>query len=256
MSFFSRRIHKAVSTLDTVQISEQNGVRCLHLGDDAIQSAMRLTAPNDLELSYTQAMMGFLLFGDVPDNALLIGLGGGSVAKFLYHQFPHMALCAVDNHPEVIKAAYQYFYLPHDEQRLNIVQADAAENIIHQRDWDSIFLDGFDAHCQVDALATEIFYRQCRDALSQHGVISINLWGSDKLFGQYCQRIEHAFDGRTLKLSAERYGNVVVFAFNAQPKFQHLRQLKFRAAALETQLKLPFTRFLDNILPSAGWLLG
>ena len=61
-------------------------MRCLHLGSSMVQSAMLLKAPNDLQLVYTQYMMGFLLFHPHPRDILMIGLGGGSLAKFVYHQ--------------------------------------------------------------------------------------------------------------------------------------------------------------------------
>src|SRR5688500_19561600 len=45
-----------------VYVSERHGVRSLHIGSDTVQSSMRLSRPNDLELSYTRSMMAFLLF--------------------------------------------------------------------------------------------------------------------------------------------------------------------------------------------------
>ena len=75
------RIRKASEDAETVYISEKFGVRTLHIGSDTVQSAMRIAAPNDLELSYTRSMMGFLLFNERPKSVLMIGLGGGSVAK-------------------------------------------------------------------------------------------------------------------------------------------------------------------------------
>ena len=48
---------------DTVDVSEVNGVRALHLGSATVQSAMRIRDPFALELTYTRAIMCFLLFG-------------------------------------------------------------------------------------------------------------------------------------------------------------------------------------------------
>src|SRR3546814_15345784 len=49
-----------------------------------VQSAMSITEPNRLLLEYTQAMMGFLLFNDSPGTTEIIGLGGGSLAKYCH----------------------------------------------------------------------------------------------------------------------------------------------------------------------------
>ena len=46
----------------SVEVSEEDGVRSLHLGGDAIQSSIRLDRPDELALDYTRAMMAFLLF--------------------------------------------------------------------------------------------------------------------------------------------------------------------------------------------------
>jgi hypothetical protein len=60
-------------------VSEERGVRTLHVGGEAIQSSMRLSEPFALELEYTRGMMSFLLFHPRPARALKIGLGGGSL---------------------------------------------------------------------------------------------------------------------------------------------------------------------------------
>lgn len=252
MRFFKRRIHKAVSDLDTVEISEQNGVRYLHLGNDTVQSAMRIATPNALELTYTQAMLGFLLFTDPPANAMLIGLGGGSLTKFLYHQFPAMQLTAVEINPKVIQAARQFFFVPDDDERLRIAQADAAEFITDQEGWDCILLDGFDAGFQVEALASQDFYSRCAQALNAKGVLSVNLWGSDPKFDIYLQRLTEVFEQRIVCLPAEKRGNVIVFAFAAQSTIQPHRLLQQRAQQLETQLGLPFTDFLERLKHTSG----
>ena len=51
---------------DGIEVTEERGLRTLHLGSSAIQSAMRVSRPWDLELAYTRAMMGF---SDVQSHA-------------------------------------------------------------------------------------------------------------------------------------------------------------------------------------------
>lgn len=252
MRFFKRRIHKAVSDLDTVEISEQNGIRYLHLGNDTVQSAMRLSAPNALELTYTQAMLGFLLFTDTPGNAMLVGLGGGSLTKFMYHHLPSTQVTAVEINPKVIQAARQYFFVPDDDERLRIVQADAAEFISKQERWDCILLDGFDAGFQVEALASQDFYSRCAQALSPTGILSVNLWGSDPKFDIYLQRLTETFEQRILCLPAEKRGNVIVFGFATQPTLSSPASLQQRAQQLQTHLNLPFLDFLARLKTTSG----
>lgn len=247
MRFFKRRIHKAVSDLDTVEISEQDGVRFLHLGNDTVQSAMRLSDPNGLELSYTRAMLGFLLLSAAPEKVLMLGLGGGSLAKFFYHRLPQTQISAVEINSQVIAAARAFFQLPPDDARLQVIHADAASYIVEHAGWDAILLDGFDSGCQVEALATQDFYDHCAMALTGNGVLSVNLWGSDPNFEIYLKRIETAFDGRTLCLPAERRGNIIVFGFAGQPQYTEWDALRHRAARLEAELGLEFGNFVEGL---------
>jgi hypothetical protein len=48
---------------------------------------MRLKEPYALDLEYTRAMMGFLLFRREPSDIALIGLGGGSTLVALFTDF-------------------------------------------------------------------------------------------------------------------------------------------------------------------------
>ncbi len=254
MRFFSHRIHKAVSAFDTVEISEHKGVRFLHLSNNTVQSAMRLSAPSRLELTYTQAMVGFLLFVEPPGNALFIGLGGGSLVKFLYQHFSEMRLNAVEINPEVIRAAYNFFCLP-DDERVQVICADARDHALGEQSWDSIFLDGFDANFQVPELASLEFYQRCAAALTPNGVLSVNLWGSDPNFETYRKRLAQVFDQRILCLPAEKRGNIIVFAFASLPAYRQWKTLRLRARQLQEQLDVPFSNFVEQLRASGGWLV-
>ncbi|HKW36510.1 MAG TPA: hypothetical protein VJO54_01730, partial [Burkholderiales bacterium] len=56
------RLRNWLSAGKAIEIVEEDGVRVLQIGGDAIQSAMRLSAPDAIELDYVRAMMAFLLF--------------------------------------------------------------------------------------------------------------------------------------------------------------------------------------------------
>src|SRR5690606_33621541 len=105
---------------DGIEVRERHGVRTLHLDSDTVQSAMRVDRPDALELSYTRAMMAFLLFVPPPRSALLVGLGGGSLAKFIHHSMPETRLHVVEIKREVVDVAHRYFALPRECDRLSI----------------------------------------------------------------------------------------------------------------------------------------
>src|SRR4051812_48911219 len=140
----SWRIRKPEEDNESVYISEKFGVRTLHIGSDTVQSSMRLARPNDLEVSYTRSMMAFLLFNEDPRKVLMLGLGGGSLAKFVYHRLPQACTVAVEINPRVIAVARQFFQMPPDNERLQLVVADGAEYVGNEKlRADVIMVDGY-----------------------------------------------------------------------------------------------------------------
>ena len=63
---------------------------------------MDLRDPSALDLEYTQTMMGFLLFLPQPQRIAMIGLGGGSLAKFCHRYLPRTRIQVVEINPHVI----------------------------------------------------------------------------------------------------------------------------------------------------------
>jgi spermidine synthase len=233
---------------DGVEVRERHGVRTLHLDSDTVQSAMRVDRPDALELSYTRAMMGFLLFVPPPRRALLIGLGGGSLAKFIYRTMPETRLRVLEIKREVVEVAHQYFALPQQCTRLSVVIGDGAQLVRQAEEAEDLMLvDAYDGRSLAASLATEGFFRSARAALSPAGVLAMNLWSSDRAFDRNLQIIERAFEGRCLCLPAERPGNVIVFAFATSPIRLRWGELREHAAALQDRFGLEFPRFVDGL---------
>jgi spermidine synthase len=241
---------------DTIEITEARGIRTLHLGSCAIQSAMRISRPWDLELAYTRAMMAYLLFHPCPDKVLMIGLGGGSLAKFIRRQRPQTQITAVEVDPDVIAAARAHFELPPDDATLSVIEADGAVHVRqHAASADVILLDGFDAGNQVEALASETFYAACRRALKPHGVLVVNLWGLDAEFQTYFSRLLGAFEGQVGWLSIMGKTNVIVFAFVEPGAQARLDALRPQLAQMATRYGLDLGGFArDMQWPDAALL--
>ncbi|MBZ0106095.1 MAG: polyamine aminopropyltransferase [Sulfuricella denitrificans] len=249
MGFFSKwRTHKAVGEQGVVDVSERDGVRFLHLGSDTVQSAMRVKAPNELELAYTRSMMGFLLFRPKPGNILMIGLGGGSVAKFVYHRLPAVKTRVVEINPQVVAAAHSHFFVPEADQRLQIDIGDGVEHVHNlAASCDVLMVDGYDDRNLVEALASQSFYDDCAAALTPDGMLVVNLWGSDKLFDVYFRRIEASFNGLVLSMPTGRMSNIIVFGFKRSPGNPRWQELRERARNLEAEYGLEFPDFVDAL---------
>src|SRR3972149_6725808 len=113
-------------------IAERGSLRTLHIGGEAIQSAMRVDAPDELELHYTQAMMAFLLFQPQPARITMVGLGGGSIAKFVLRRMPQTRLAVVEISARVVDVARRDFSLPPDSDRFSVIVEGGARLIARE----------------------------------------------------------------------------------------------------------------------------
>ncbi|HVQ62500.1 MAG TPA: hypothetical protein VMS53_10480, partial [Burkholderiales bacterium] len=115
------RLRNWLSGHEAIEIVEEDGVRVLQIGGRAIQSAMRLNAPDTIELDYVRAMMAFLLFFPEPRDVLMVGLGGGSMARFVHGRMPRTRVTVVEINPGVVTVARKYFGFPEEDERLEVV---------------------------------------------------------------------------------------------------------------------------------------
>src|SRR5260370_11150409 len=97
-----------------------------------VQSSMHREHPDRLTLAYTRKMMAFLLFNRTPARILLLGLGGGSLAKFCYRRLPYPTVTAVEVNPDVI-ALREEFRIPADDDRFRVICADGAAYLARLR---------------------------------------------------------------------------------------------------------------------------
>lgn len=232
-----------------VEISELDGVRALHLGSITVQSAMRISAPYDLELNYSRGMMMFLLFSEQVRDILIIGLGGGSIPKFVHHYLPPVRVTAVELNPAVITAARASFMLPDDDERLQVVEGDGILYIKENPESaDVVMLDAFDASGLAPGLTSQEFYDSSFNALNRDGILIVNLWGSDKNFDLYLQRIEQTCEGRVLVLPTGRPGNILIFGFKRSPHDLRWKTLRERAKNLQKDHpQIPFTDLVERL---------
>jgi spermidine synthase len=205
-----------------IEISEEKGVRYLHFGSRWIQGAMRIARPYALELDYTREMMMPLALRPDPrwpHSALLIGLGAGSLLKFLHRHRPRAALTVIEIDANVVAAARQFFRLPHDPPRLSIEIANGdAWLAATRRAFDLILVDGFDARGSPGSLDSTAFYRRCRTRLAADGgMLVTNLLSRGHGVAPSVARLREAFDDRVLALPPSDSGNTVAVAAVGDP---------------------------------------
>ena len=244
-------IHQSHDDDGILEVVESEGMHSLHFGSEARQSCMLLSDPNFLQLSYMRAMMSWNLFRESFDNALIIGLGGGSLAKHLLHYFSDGQIRAIEYRSSVVKIARSHFRLPLDP-RLKVIIGDGGKYIeqaakdLHQ--YDLVLIDAYDHESMSASVNGEEFFDACRRVLKKQGVMMINLWRTDEaLFEQTAWYMSRSFNGQTMFLPVRDRANIIGLGFPGRlPKLSD-KSLKARAELLEACSHIEYPVFLKEL---------
>jgi spermidine synthase len=229
-----------------IAVSDARGVRTLHVGGEAIQSAMRLDDPHALALDYTRCMMAFLLVQPEPSEALMIGLGGASLPKFFHRYLKRTRVRVVELDERVLAAARTHFALPPDDGRLSVEIGDGTQALAPEC-CDLLVVDAFHDEVHVPQLAAAEFYDAAFLALREPGALVVNFMDDDPKFDHYLQRLERAFGGAVLAMPALYDPNIIAFAFRGAPAAIEWHTLRRRAEKLQARYGLPFGRYVSKL---------
>jgi len=193
-------------------VYETLNTKALHFSICEIQSRMQPQRPYALDLEYTQTMMGVLLLNPQPERLAMIGLGGGSLAKFCYRHLPRTRIKVVEINPHVI-ALREQFCIPPDDERFKVRRGDGADFVrMPPYPVDVLMVDGFDAEGQPPALCSQRFYDDCCEALQPEGILVVNLHTGHRDYEVCVERIRRSFGAEMLVVSDLDCSNSIVFA--------------------------------------------
>ncbi len=228
-------------------ILETASERRLHFSQDSVQSVMRLDEPDALVTAYTRKMMAFLLFNPNPKKIVMVGLGGGSLAKFCYRNLPKTRISVVEIDDRVI-ALREEFHVPADDHRFRIVCDDGARYIAHSSEnIDVVVVDAFDAIGLAPTLAATDFYEWAARRLSSNGMLVMNFSGVPERYVLHIKRIRAAFGGSTLLVPVIADDNLLLFAFKKCIDLPTTAKYESRAQRLQARFSLEFPRYLRRI---------
>lgn len=247
-------IHESHDDEGIIEVIECKGVRSLHFGSQPRQSSMLLSDPDKLELNYVRAMTSWLLFKpSLDDDALVIGLGGGSLTKHLLQHFPECRLKVVEYRKSVVKIARSYFGLPLDP-RLKIIVDDGGDYIRQRAEtnreyYSLLFIDAFDHEGMASSICNEAFFDACKALLKKDGILVINLWGgtNNPEFQQVSLWLERVFDWQMLFLPVLDRSNIIGLAFNNYSPLYSIKELRTNALAFEQLYQIEFPAFLKDL---------
>lgn len=161
----------------SVRIADVGGVRIMKFERNH-QSSMHIDDPFETDIEYVGYLHIAVAVAPHATRALVVGLGGGSLVKRMWRDYPHMSIDAVELDPQVIDFAREYFALP-DDPRITVYH-DEGRRFIEScsATYDIIILDAFDDDHVPSKLLTEQFLRACQRILSPDGVLAYNVIGA------------------------------------------------------------------------------
>lgn len=235
-------------------VFDEGSLRLMFFNQKCMQSAMNRDAPEKLICGYTRAMMGFLLVNPAPQDILMIGLGGGSLAKFCYRHLPQCRITVLEINADVI-ALREQFQIPADDARLRIIQCDAVDYLQNQAPQaDVILLDGYDVDGLVEELNTRDFYAACQRALRPGGVLVANIWGKSKVLAPLLSALRSLFTDKVWWCRSVDSYNLIVFSLkNPAPDLTPPPLSQARTLDLQFSLQLAaLCQRLSSLHTSAG----
>lgn len=235
-------------TYDKPFIVDDDELRYLYLGATFIQSVMRRDQPDALDVRYTQKMMAFLLFNRAPRRIVMLGLGGGSLAKFCYRVLPQADITIIEIDPRVM-ALRPHFAIPADDDRFRVIRGDAAEFVAGTAEGriDVLLADAFDDRGLAQSVGRREFLKNAHAALDGSGVLVMNLAGEESRYIGLIEDARDIFDLQTILVPVKDDDNLLLFAFKQRLFEPNWRQLKRRAQELKANLDLDFPAFVQRM---------
>jgi spermidine synthase len=231
-------------------------LRYLQFDLENVQSVMRHDDPDALCLTYTRKMMAFLLFNPKPRRILLLGLGGGSLAKFCYRHLPTTAITALEIDPHVL-ALREEFQIPPDDGRFRVVRGDGVAYIARGAPGepnerlareDVILVDACDRNGVAPTLSSPDLYANLRRRLSVRGLLVMNVCGEAVDVENHVARIRGVFGDRIISLPMREDGNLIVLGFRGAPRTWDGAELDREACKLQDQFGLAFPRYARQMV--------
>lgn len=239
-------IHSARDEFGSIDIVDESTARTMHFGSRARQTTMFLRDPVALALSYTRYMLSGLLLSSVPRSVLMLGLGGGALARFVRHHWPGCRISAVEKRALVVALAREYFALNDEHFAVHVMAAEEFLAGKRPAEYDWILVDIHDRNGMSPALREPEFFARCRAQLSARGILAANLWTGDReaMLKGINRSLHEVFDGRVLHLPVARKRNTVALGCNLALPALEVRPARRKALELEDRYGVEFSQFL------------
>jgi spermidine synthase len=135
-----------------------------------------LDAPDSLLLEYTEmSFIGLAYLKRDPSDALFMGLGTGTMPRYLNSHYPGTRIDVSEIDPDVLSVAQRFFFF-RENQDMKVYIADGRAFLAKTpRKYDIIFLDAYQSGSLPFHLTTVEFLGELRKRLKNDGIVVANI---------------------------------------------------------------------------------
>jgi len=244
-----------------VQVTQEGDLRLLTFGESGFkmpQTSMDLRDITHHSTEYTGMLMAPILYKQDMKRALVIGLGGGDVARGIETCYPDIAIDVVEIDPAVLRIAQDYFFWK-PSRNVTAYTMDGRSFVntqvaIKAEPYDWIVLDAFDDDYVPFHMTTVEFFSVLQRALAPDGVLAINVWIHHDLYSYQARTLQAAF-GQVDVYFGHRSGNMALVAQNnAKGPMTLDRALEARKKAKLPPGATADLRYVTScLLPKPNW---
>lgn len=182
----------------------------------ARESGIDLEDPSRIIVPYVKYLFAASVVSPDPQNALVIGLGGGGFNRLFNEIYPNATLTSVEIDPKVLELAKEYMGFTESDKNKVVIRD--GRSFVRRSDetYDWIILDAFHGSVVPPHLKTKDFYEEIARRLSPTGILISNIHDDSELFFYDVATYRAAFTD-VLMLKVQNTGNVIVLAANWEP---------------------------------------
>ena len=216
-----------------IQVLDRKNVRHLRFGNRVKQSSMVKKYPYALALKYIRTMVQGLVLNPNPKNILFLGLGAGSLVKYINKYFDGIRIDVVELLSDVVDISQKHFGL-HESNKINIV-IDKATNYLktNKSKYDIIFVDIFNSSGMPKEIKTDEFHLLLSNTLTSNGWVVWNTWTRKSVYNLQVSQWKKFFKVVIVRPPVPKSGNVVMFGGN-----------KFNDSDFDSNI-----RYIQNLTP-------
>ena len=211
------------------------------------QSCTMTSKPDKLIFDYTKMVLGTLYLNKNPKKILMIGLGGGSIAKAFYTILPSVKLDIVEINPDIPALAKKYFAFQEDD-RTRVFVEDGFDFIknSHHNSYDIVIIDAFTKDYVPPSFLTLEFVKNVQNVLKPNGVVAVNSFKNNNYYELESKLYKEIFGDFFNLISLET--RVIIAKKGELPSFAKIRKQAINWKFSFTRLDIDIDWLLDKFI--------